>query len=384
MGDFNCYSLFWDSKGTSNPRGRKYSIGSSLLTSSPSMTLTYLLFSIVPPLSSPFLSPLSPYLAPGGWFRTWLLITYQFFYLSFSLWSFAPTSVPLPSTFRKLAGMTLYFTFTLTVLLQRNTAESLSLSSAAALFTSLTLDAAKSSIPFGRIKRHLKSWWSAEVEKAISERRKAFAAARKSDEDHQVSISAFRRVSSDAPRPKLNHDRRLALLSPKSNSKSMCSLVCSIAGSSSSSSSCSDFPNSFSPREPILVFTNYLRSHFSVSQSKNLRSRARDYLSKLRRATRPEKSHPSFSSPFLPAKFLAGSSNLSLSAATDPDNVVYSMLKHLSCSGMDFLLHIFNFSWILNSFPSIWKTSYIIPIHKMGKPLNSPASFQPISLTSCE
>ena len=49
------------------------------------------------------------------------LITYQFFYRSLSLRSFAPTSVPLPSIFRKLAGMTLLFTLTLTVLLQRNT-----------------------------------------------------------------------------------------------------------------------------------------------------------------------------------------------------------------------------------------------------------------------
>ena len=50
---------------------------------------------------------------------------------------------------------------------------------------------------------------------------------------------------------------------------------------------------------------------------------------------------------------------------------------------MDYLLHIFNLSWTLHSFPSIWKTSSIIPIHKMGKPLVSPASFRPISLTSC-
>ena len=35
---------------------------------------------------------------------------------------------------------------------------SLSLSAAAALFTSLALNAAKSSIPFGRIKRHPKAW----------------------------------------------------------------------------------------------------------------------------------------------------------------------------------------------------------------------------------
>ena len=54
---------------------------------------------------------------------------------------------------------------------------SLSLSFAAALFTSLTLNAAKYSIPFGRIKRHRKAWWSAEVEQAVSERCKAFAAA---------------------------------------------------------------------------------------------------------------------------------------------------------------------------------------------------------------
>ena len=93
-------------------------------------------------------------------------------------------------------------------------------------------------------------------------------------------------------------------------------------------------------------------------------------------------SHSSFCSPFSPAEFLAAASNLSSSTATGPDKVAYPMLKHLPRSGMDFLLHIFNLSWSLHSFPSIWKTS-IIPIHKMGKPLNSPASFRPISLTSC-
>ena len=59
---------------------------------------------------------------------------------------------------------------------------SLSLSSGAALFTSLTLNAAKSSIPFGRIQRHSKAWWSAEVEDAVTERCKT----RSSD-----SIGAF-------------------------------------------------------------------------------------------------------------------------------------------------------------------------------------------------
>ena len=59
------------------------------------------------------------------------------------------------------------------------------------------------------------------------------------------------------------------------------------------------------------------------------------------------------------------------------------MLKHLPRSGMDFLFHIFNLFRSSHSFPSIWKTSFIIPIHRMEKPLDSPAFFRPISLTSC-
>ena len=172
-------------------------------------------------------------------------------------------------------------------------------------------------------------------------------------------------------------------LSPKSNPKSVYSLLCSIADSPSSFSSSPNFLNCSSPRESASIYAAYFRSHFSVSQPKALRSRASDYLSELCQATCPEESHLSFCSHFSPTEFLAAASNLSSSIATGPDKVTYPMLRHLPRSGMDFLLHIFNLSWTLHSFPSIWKTSTIIPIHKMGKPLDSPASLQPISLTSC-
>ena len=59
------------------------------------------------------------------------------------------------------------------------------------------------------------------------------------------------------------------------------------------------------------------------------------------------------------------------------------MLKYLPRSGIDFLLHIFNLFWSSHSFPSIWKKSFIIPIQKMGKPLDSLASFRSYSLISC-
>ena len=130
----------------------------------------------------------------------------------------------------------------------------------------------------------------------------------------------------------------------KSNPKFVHSLLCSIAGSPSSSSSSPNFPNCSSPRESASVYAAYLRSHFSVFQPKALRSRARGYLSELRWATCPEESHSFFCSPFSPTEFLATASNLSSCTATGPDKVAYPMLKHLPCSSMDFLLHIFNLS----------------------------------------
>ena len=177
------------------------------------------------------------------------------------------------------------------------------------------------------------------MEGAIGERRKAFAAAHKSDEDRQAYISASRRASSVIVKAKAEAwQTTCSSLSPKSNPKTVYSLLCSIAGSPSSSSSSPNVPNCSSPRKSASVYATYLRSHFSVSQPKVLRSKARGCLSELRLATCPEESHSSFYSPFSPAEFLAAASNLSSSSstATGPDKVSYPMLKHLPRSGMDF------------------------------------------------
>ena len=222
------------------------------------------------------------------------------------------------------------------------------------------------------------------MDELVSERRKAFAAVHRSNEDRQAYISASRRALSVIAKAKAEAwQATCSFLPPKSNPKFVYSLLRSIAGSFSSFSFSPNFLNSSSPRESALVFAAYLRSHFSISQPEALRSRARGYLSELSRATSPVESHLSFCSPFSPAEFLEAASNLSSSTATGPDKVAYPMLKHLPRSGMDFLLHIFNVSWTLHFFLSIWKTSSNIPIHKMGKPLDSPASFRPISVTSC-
>ena len=130
---------------------------------------------------------------------------------------------------------------------------------------------AKSSISFGRIKHHPKAWWSEKVEETVSERRKAFAAAHRSDEDRQAYVSASRRASSLIAKAKaVAWQATCSSLSPKSSPKSVYYLLCSVSGSFFSSSSSPNFPNCSSPRESALVFADYLRSHFSVFQPKAL------------------------------------------------------------------------------------------------------------------
>ena len=121
LGDFNCHHPLWDSRGTSDPHREEvfdWVISSDLIPINDLDTPTLLHRSSA---DIPLLPLLRPFLCPGRCFRNWVLTIYQFFQLSFSPWSFAPTSVPLPSTFRKLAEMTLSPTLTLTVNLQRNT-----------------------------------------------------------------------------------------------------------------------------------------------------------------------------------------------------------------------------------------------------------------------
>ena len=106
------------------------------------------------------------------------------------------------------------------------------------------------------------------MEKAVSEKREAFAAAHKSDEDRQAYISTSRRALSVIAKAKAEAWQTTCF-----SLKSVYSLLRSDAGSSS-----------FSPNFPNRSAFDYMRSHFSVPLPKALRGRARGYLPELHRA----------------------------------------------------------------------------------------------------
>ena len=259
LGDFNCHHPLWDSRVTSDPRKKEvfdWIISSDLLALNDPDTST-LLHRSSPDISfAPFTLAL---------FCSWEVLQdlgsdHLSILLSVPLSPvFRPNERPPSFNFQKACwdGFASYIDSHFP---SAEEYSSLSLSSAADLFTSLPLNAAKSSIPFGRIKRHPKAWWSAEMEEAVSERRKAFTAADRSDEDRQAYISASRRTSSVIAKAEA-WQTTCSSLSPKS----VHSLLRYIAGSPSSSP---NFPNCSSPRESALVYAAYLRSHFFCFSAK--------------------------------------------------------------------------------------------------------------------
>ena len=271
LGDFNCHHPLWDSGGTSDPRGEEvfdWVVSSDLL-----------------PLSDPD-APTLFHRSSGG--RSSPGISFAPSALAFSCsWGvlqdlgsdhlpillsiplspvFRPSERPPSFGFRKARwdDFASYFDSRCPA---AGECWSLSLSSAAALFASLAVNAAKSSIPFGRIKRPPGAWWSAGVEGTVGGGRRTFAAAHGGDGDRRTCISASRRASSVIAGAGAGAWRTTCTsLSPRSGPRSVHSLLRSIAGSPSSSSSSPGFPGCSSPRESASVCAACLGSHFSVSQ----------------------------------------------------------------------------------------------------------------------
>jgi ribonuclease HI len=66
-----------------------------------------------------------------------------------------------------------------------------------------------------------------------------------------------------------------------------------------------------------------------------------------------------------------------------PDGITNEMLKNLGNAAVLKLLDVFNLSWESGQLAQVWREALMIPIHKKGKDKKKPASYRPISLTSC-
>ena len=198
-------------------------------------------------------------------------------------------------------------------------------------------------------------------------------------------VDTSRRASSVISRAKFaTWQATCSNLSLRSDPRSVFRLLNAISGKKNTSQDPS-FPGCTSPLNTANHYTTYLRSHLSQATLRTLRRAERQFMNELWKASGEDASslHNSFCSPFSLAELFSAICKLSSSTASGPDQIANPLLKHLPEPAQLILLSFFNRSWSSHTFPSCWKPTIIIPIHKPGKPSSSPSSFCPISLTSC-
>ena len=65
-----------------------------------------------------------------------------------------------------------------------------------------------------------------------------------------------------------------------------------------------------------------------------------------------------------------------------PDNILNEMLKHGQSELIPVLTKLFNLVYSSMKFPNIWKSSYIVTVHKSGNKMD-PGNYRGITLNSC-
>ena len=205
-------------------------------------------------------------------------------------------------------------------------------------------------------------------------------------ESHRLRyIDASRRASSVISRAKsATWQATCSNLSPRSDPRAVFRLLNAISGKKNTSQD-SSIPDCTCPLDTANHFASYLRTRLSQATPRSSRRAERQFMNELRKASCEDASslHNSFCSPFSLTELSTAISNFSSSTASGPDQIAYPLLKHLPEPAQLLLLSLFNRSWHSHTFPSCWKPTTIIPIHKPGKPTSSPSFFRPISLTSC-
>ena len=177
------------------------------------MTLTHPPFSIAPLavtplLTSPLLPLLLPFPAPRRCYKTLVLTIYQFFYLSLSP-VFRPNERPPSFNFQKARwdGFASYIDSHCP-----SAEEYWSLSSAAALFTSLALNAAKSFIPSAASNALPKPGGLLRWKKRLGKDARLSLPLTEVMKTARLISPLLDAPRQSSPRPRLRHGRQLALL----------------------------------------------------------------------------------------------------------------------------------------------------------------------------
>jgi hypothetical protein len=87
--------------------------------------------------------------------------------------------------------------------------------------------------------------------------------------------------------------------------------------------------------------------------------------------------------PFSPLELEKALESCDHKKSSGPDEISYKDLRSLDPEGRKAFLEVINNSWKSGKFPDEWKSGYVIPVPKIGKPAEDINGYRKITLSSC-
>ena len=269
---------------------------------------------------------------------------------------------------------------------------------AAKRITRIMVQAAEKAIPRAPPRRNAKAWWCEEAEEAVKQRRKARETLRRNPGNEDLMAECNEKTTEAKKIIKQAKLKAWAQECEKmdaaTDSTQLYATIRAMDGRGRNQESAAVLKAGSKTAKTRKEKANILVKHYAkVSQAQyskatkmqkehlKARRRAVDKASEGRCAEHP-RCRGRACRPYSMTELEAALSNMK-SGAAGPDGVTPQMLKELSETGKKTLLRVLNKSLLSGQVPTAWRRANIIPIHKKGKPPEQPASYRPISLTSC-
>jgi ribonuclease HI len=87
--------------------------------------------------------------------------------------------------------------------------------------------------------------------------------------------------------------------------------------------------------------------------------------------------------PYTKSELMSAISSCKNKKSAGKDTIVYEFIKQAPDILIEYLLKFYNEIWHRGIIPQAWRHAVILPLRKIDKPASDPASYRPISLTSC-
>lgn len=133
-------------------------------------------------------------------------------------------------------------------------------------------------------------------------------------------------------------------------------------------------------KEVALAFTNCLNSICKCSSSTSFQAIKRNQEDQYIDFT-TNKNHP-YNNGFSLEELISALSSC-FNTAPGKNLISFKILKCVNDNCQQFILELYNFIWVEETFPHIWNTAITLPFLKPWKDLRNPSSYRPITLTVC-